>query len=48
MFVGDDPRWDVAGAEAAGLRPILLSPDASVTDARAQVIRRLSDVLDVI
>lgn len=24
-FVGDDPVWDVAGARAAGLRPVLLS-----------------------
>ena len=24
VFVGDDPRWDVAGAQAAGVRPILL------------------------
>jgi FMN phosphatase YigB (HAD superfamily) len=25
IFVGDDPRWDVAGAERAGVRPILLA-----------------------
>jgi HAD superfamily hydrolase (TIGR01509 family) len=25
-FVGDDPRWDIAGAHAAGVRPILLAP----------------------
>lgn len=25
VFVGDDPRWDVAGAQRAGVRPILLS-----------------------
>jgi putative hydrolase of the HAD superfamily len=25
VFVGDDVRWDVAGAERAGVRPILLS-----------------------
>jgi HAD superfamily hydrolase (TIGR01509 family) len=25
FFVGDDPRWDVAGAEQAGLQPILLA-----------------------
>jgi putative hydrolase of the HAD superfamily len=24
VFVGDDPRWDVLGAERAGVRPILL------------------------
>jgi HAD superfamily hydrolase (TIGR01509 family) len=26
VFVGDDPRWDVAGAQRAGLRPILVAP----------------------
>jgi HAD superfamily hydrolase (TIGR01509 family) len=25
FFVGDDPKWDVAGAEQAGIRPILLA-----------------------
>lgn len=25
VFVGDDPRWDVAGAQAAGVQPILLA-----------------------
>ena len=24
IFVGDDPRWDVAGARQAGLRPVLV------------------------
>jgi putative hydrolase of the HAD superfamily len=28
-FVGDDPVWDVAGARAAGLRPILLGPGSA-------------------
>jgi FMN phosphatase YigB (HAD superfamily) len=26
VFVGDDPRWDVAGAQNAGIQPILLAP----------------------
>jgi putative hydrolase of the HAD superfamily len=26
VFVGDDPRWDMIGAEGAGLRPVLLAP----------------------
>ena len=25
VFVGDDPRWDVAGAQRAGVKPILLA-----------------------
>ena len=27
VFVGDDPRWDVEGAQRAGIRPILISDD---------------------
>ena len=26
LFVGDDHRWDIAGARNAGLRPVLLEP----------------------
>jgi putative hydrolase of the HAD superfamily len=36
VFVGDDPVWDIQGANAAGLRPILLagrSPPAPHIDA---------------
>jgi putative hydrolase of the HAD superfamily len=28
-FVGDDPVWDVGGARAAGLTPILVGPEAA-------------------
>lgn len=42
-FVGDDPRWDVAGAEAAGLQSILLSSDCA-SGAR-RVIRELRELL---
>jgi FMN phosphatase YigB (HAD superfamily) len=31
FFVGDDPRWDVTGAELAGIRPILLAPAKTET-----------------
>lgn len=44
-FVGDDPRWDVAGAERAGLRPILLSPDVGTREPPCTVIRHLGEVL---
>lgn len=33
VFVGDDPRWDVSGAEQAGIQPLLLAktaPDVAV------------------
>lgn len=48
VFVGDDPRWDIIGAERAGVRPILLSPDGSLDITGCTVVRRLREVLDVI
>jgi putative hydrolase of the HAD superfamily len=33
LFVGDDPRWDVIGAQGAGLRPVLLA--RTITEGRA-------------
>jgi FMN phosphatase YigB (HAD superfamily) len=27
LFVGDDHRWDIDGAQNAGLRPVLLQSD---------------------
>lgn len=50
VFIGDDPKWDVAGAQAAGVRPILLGkkspallPEgvATVTD-----LRQIPELLD--
>lgn len=42
-FVGDDPRWDVAGARSAGLESVLLSAD-NVAGAD-RTIRRLEELL---
>jgi putative hydrolase of the HAD superfamily len=47
VFVGDDPRWDVLGAERVGLRPVLLAPDGVPGDTPYTVIRRLAEVLAV-
>jgi len=47
LFVGDDVRWDVLGARAAGVRPLLLLP-ASADDPSPDdvpVINQLRDVL---
>lgn len=43
VFVGDDPRWDVVGAERSGLRPILLTTDGS-TPAGHTVIHALGEL----
>jgi putative hydrolase of the HAD superfamily len=45
VFVGDDPRWDIVGAERVGLRPILLSPDGGTRDTPYTIIRHLGEVL---
>jgi putative hydrolase of the HAD superfamily len=29
IFVGDDPRWDIVGAQGAGIRPVLLAPSST-------------------
>jgi putative hydrolase of the HAD superfamily len=47
VFVGDDPRWDVLGAQRAGVRPIWLSkqPADGLPEGVARV-SGLSEVLD--
>jgi HAD superfamily hydrolase (TIGR01509 family) len=44
VFVGDDARWDVLGARAAGVRPLLLLPGTATPDD-VPVIHRLREVL---
>jgi HAD superfamily hydrolase (TIGR01509 family) len=46
VFIGDDPRWDVSGAEGAGIQPILLMPHGTepVRDS-VPIARTLADVL---
>ncbi len=48
-FVGDDPKWDVVGAQRAGVRPILLAKHgASAVPAGVTVATSLPQVLDVL
>jgi putative hydrolase of the HAD superfamily len=47
VFVGDDPHWDVTGAEQAGLRPLLLAPKGrEAVVPTVTVIGNLREVLD--
>ena len=48
IFVGDDARWDVIGAQNAGLRPVLLCPSQVPVIEGCVRINRLSDVLDLL
>jgi len=46
VFVGDDPRWDVVGAQRAGVRPVLLSKDPpAVLPDGVTVVRDLAQIL---
>ena len=47
LFVGDDARWDVLGACAAGLRPLLVAPTApgEAPFGGVPVVHHLRDVL---
>jgi putative hydrolase of the HAD superfamily len=47
IFVGDDPRWDVVGAQRVGLRPILFSPEPK-NRQDCETIDRLELLLDLI
>src|SRR5262249_45082446 len=48
VFVGDDARWDVIGAQNAGLRPVLLRSSSAPVIEGCAGIDRLSDVLDLL
>lgn len=47
-FVGDNFYADVLGAQALGMRPILLDPQGLFPEADCPVIRRLEQVLEVL
>jgi HAD superfamily hydrolase (TIGR01509 family) len=46
VFIGDDARWDVAGAQNAGLRPVLLGSPA--TAPRLETIQNLQDLIGLV
>lgn len=46
VFVGDDPRWDVIGAQNAGLRPVLLGSPARTPGL--ETIQNLEDVIRLV
>ena len=44
LFVGDDHRWDIAGAQNAGLRPVLLESDVPTSRRDHLTIRNLAGI----
>jgi len=45
LFVGDDHRWDIVGAQNAGLRPVLLEPGAPEPRRECLTITNLADII---
>jgi putative hydrolase of the HAD superfamily len=49
IFVGDDAKWDVVGARAAGVRPLLLLPSlGNISFDAVPIARSLKDVLEFV
>ena len=48
VFVGDDPRQDVAGAERSGLRAILIDPRGAPPETRCPAIHSLTELLPLL
>lgn len=46
IFVGDDPRWDVVGAQNAGIRPVLLG--SSANEPGQATIADLKDIMKLL
>jgi putative hydrolase of the HAD superfamily len=48
LFVGDDPRWDIVGAQGAGVRPVLLAPTRTDGHADTLTIRDLRGIIALV
>lgn len=46
VFVGDDPRWDIAGPRTVGIEAILIDRRGIMQDAGEKTIRTLYELLD--
>ena len=48
LFVGDDPRWDLAGPQALGMDTCLIDRQGSETGAASDSIRNLHELMAVL
>jgi HAD superfamily hydrolase (TIGR01549 family) len=48
IYVGDNPYADVAGADAAGMEPVLIDPEGLFPDVDCQVIASLDQLLPLL
>lgn len=46
LFVGDDPRWDIAGPRAIGMGAILLDREGKMQDSGEDSISNLAQLMD--
>ena len=46
LFVGDDPRWDIAGPRAIGMDAVLIDRTGTQAPAGVETIRTLTKLLD--
>jgi putative hydrolase of the HAD superfamily len=48
LFVGDDHRWDIVGAQNAGLRPVLLESVVATPRREYLTVPHLADVIELL
>jgi putative hydrolase of the HAD superfamily len=48
LYVGDSVRFDVAGARAAGLRPVLVTPEPALRAGEFARVRGVAELLDLL
>jgi FMN phosphatase YigB (HAD superfamily) len=48
LFVGDDQRWDVVGAQNAGIRPVLLGQRVEKSPAARLTIQDLREIIQLL
>ena len=48
LFVGDDPRWDLAGPQALGMPAVVLDREGTLNLPGQTVIHQLSEILTIL
>lgn len=48
MFVGDDPRWDLAGPRAVGMDAIVIDREGTLSEPGAPVITGLMELIPIL
>ncbi|NMC03719.1 MAG: HAD family hydrolase [Candidatus Lokiarchaeota archaeon] len=48
LYVGDDPRWDIAGPRAVGMDAVLIDRSGTYTHKGIQCIKTLHELVDLV